>query len=73
MKNCDHAHTRGGDDSGYTASVAAYPYTYENRAAQGGITVEVRCLDCGAVRQENHNGGYVEVGPWRPGNEEEDR
>lgn len=69
---CKHMRTEEGEHRGYTAGVAVYPYTHEWRPAHGCITVEVRCLDCGAVRAENHNGGHVEVSPWRPGEAREE-
>lgn len=62
---CSHARTKSGSINGYTGSVAVHPYTDENRAAHGGITYTVECLDCGARRRENTNGLAIEVSPWR--------
>lgn len=67
---CQHSRNHQiGDDWGYTGSVAVYPYTDENRAAHGAITIMVECDLCGARRKENHNQGYVEMSPWGPSRE----
>jgi hypothetical protein len=64
---CKHARTtQVGPDRCYTGSVARAPYTDDNRAAHGCVTITVECRDCGARRDENRNQGYVEVGPWGP-------
>ncbi|MCI0433319.1 MAG: hypothetical protein L0271_06690 [Gemmatimonadetes bacterium] len=64
MDKCTHEHTIAGTAGCYTHSVAAPPYTNENRAAAGGITYTETCLDCGAERPVNENGVHVEVGTW---------
>ena len=63
MSRCEHAHTVDVSERCYTGSVAGGD---ENRAAHGGICVEVECSRCGARRSENRNGGHIECGPWGP-------
>lgn len=66
MSNCKHTKTTSGRDYGFTGPVAVEPYTYENRAAHGGITYTVTCSDCGAEKQVNSNGNHIEESPWGP-------
>jgi hypothetical protein len=70
---CQHQATREIAESGYTGSVAVYPYTAENPAAHGCITVTVECRHCGARRAENRNQWHREYGTWGPTRSERER
>jgi hypothetical protein len=65
--NCQHTKTREvpGSERCYSGSVAAEPYTHENRAAHGGISYTQECATCGARRAVNVNGSHCEVSPWQ--------
>lgn len=64
MRRCDHQNAvEDRDVYCYTGSVAVEPYTHENRAAHGNITVTDRC-QCGAARARLVNGIHQEFGPW---------
>ncbi len=68
MKNtCKHTKTKN-DERVYcfTAPVAVYPYTEENRAAHGNICYDEICCECGATRAVLQNGSHYEFAPWGP-------
>ena len=63
---CKHSKTTVIETSGFTGSVARYPYTDENPAAHGNITVIEECEQCGAQRAVNINQSFHEYGTWGP-------
>jgi hypothetical protein len=48
----------------YMGGVAVHPYTHQNPAAAGGVSVLQTCTGCGAQRRVNVNGSHVERAPW---------
>lgn len=73
MPACNHTQTKEISEGGFLGSVAVYPYTEENRAAHGNITVAVECVKCGARQSQNINGNHIEVSPWAGSREERRR
>jgi hypothetical protein len=64
-----HKHTPRyveGSERCFTGSVAHEPYTHEEPAAHGNITVDEECVSCGALRKVNVNQLFVECSPWGP-------
>ena len=53
-----------GSERCYGGSVAVHPYTHENRAAHGWMTVTEECAACGWRREVNFNQHHVEFGTW---------
>lgn len=58
--DCRHENTRALREACFSGPVG----DGDNRAAHGGVRIEVECLSCGARRAENHNGRHAEFGEW---------
>jgi hypothetical protein len=63
MSTHTHTHTHEEHERCFMHGVAAAPYSEENRAAHGSVTLTEVC-DCGMSRQVNRNGHHREYGPW---------
>ena len=61
---CKHLKTTVIETFGFTGPVARYPYTDENPAAHGNITVIEECEQCGAQRAVNINQNFYEYSTW---------
>ena len=63
-QRCSHADRQRIDERCYSGPVAVHPYTAENHAAHGWMTVTEECAGCGWRRRLNVNQHHVEYGVW---------